>query len=68
MVYDLSDMLLDLVCHYFIEEFCINFIEEIAVSTLSVIFFFYYKKISEASMIVKIIVSVHHMYQPDKNL
>jgi hypothetical protein len=24
MVNDLSDVLLDLVCHYFIEEFCIN--------------------------------------------
>jgi hypothetical protein len=24
MVNDLSDMLLDLVCHYFIEDFCIN--------------------------------------------
>jgi hypothetical protein len=24
MVYDFSYMLLDLVCHYFIEEFCIN--------------------------------------------
>jgi hypothetical protein len=24
VVNDLSDMLLDLVCHYFIEDFCIN--------------------------------------------
>jgi hypothetical protein len=24
MVNDLSDMLLELVCHYFIEDFCIN--------------------------------------------
>jgi hypothetical protein len=24
MVNDLSDVLLDLVCHYFIEDFCIN--------------------------------------------
>jgi hypothetical protein len=24
MVDDLSDVLLDLVCHYFIEDFCIN--------------------------------------------
>jgi hypothetical protein len=24
MVNDLSDILLDLVCHYFIEDFCIN--------------------------------------------
>jgi hypothetical protein len=24
MMNDLSDMLLDLVCHYFIEDFCIN--------------------------------------------
>jgi hypothetical protein len=24
MVYDLSDVLLDLVCHYFIQDFCIN--------------------------------------------
>jgi hypothetical protein len=24
MVYDLSDVLLDLVCHYFTEDFCIN--------------------------------------------
>jgi hypothetical protein len=24
MVYDLSDVLLDSVCHYFIEDFCIN--------------------------------------------
>jgi hypothetical protein len=24
MVYDLSDALLDLVCHYFIEDFCID--------------------------------------------
>jgi hypothetical protein len=24
MVYDLSDVLLDLVCHYFIEDFCID--------------------------------------------
>jgi hypothetical protein len=29
MVYDLSDVLLDSVCHYFIEDFCINFIKEI---------------------------------------
>jgi hypothetical protein len=24
VVYDLSDVLLDSVCHYFIEDFCIN--------------------------------------------
>jgi hypothetical protein len=24
VVYDLSDVLLDLVCHYFIEDFCID--------------------------------------------
>jgi hypothetical protein len=24
MVYDISDVLLDSVCHYFIEDFCIN--------------------------------------------
>jgi hypothetical protein len=24
MVNDLSDMLLDLICHYFIEDFCIS--------------------------------------------
>jgi hypothetical protein len=29
MVNDLSDMLLNSVCHYFIEDFCIDFIKEI---------------------------------------
>jgi hypothetical protein len=29
MLYDLSDVLLDLVCHYFIEDFASIFIKEI---------------------------------------
>jgi hypothetical protein len=29
VVIDLSDMLLDLICHYFIQDFCIDFIKEI---------------------------------------
>jgi hypothetical protein len=32
MVNDLSDMWLDLVCHYFIEDFASIFIEEIGLS------------------------------------